>query len=105
MANEIMELTFDENRTVAMAVAEITAMKKALDSAKADYDAMTKRLKELMVAEGYKKIETETVSIIYKEPTTRETFDTKTFRKDMPNIYDDYAIIAPVSDSITIKLK
>lgn len=102
---DIMALTFDENRTVAVAVAEITAMKKALDKTKADYDAMTKRLKELMVAEGYKKIETDTVQIIYKEPTTRESFDVKTFRKDLPNVYDDYAIIAPVSDSITIKLK
>ncbi len=61
-------------------------------------------LKE-MEAKGVIKIDTPEISITYIAPTDREQFDTKGFRADYPNLYDDYVLIKGVKSSIRIKVK
>ena len=68
-----------------------------------------KILKDKILAEmeerGILKIETDELMITYIAPTGRETFDSKTFRKDNPDLYDKYVKISNVSASVRMKLK
>lgn len=51
------------------------------------------------------KLENENISITYKAPTERETFRTKDFKKDLPDLYDTYVEFTPVKSSLLIKIK
>lgn len=68
-----------------------------------------KELKDKILAEmeerGILKIETDELTITYIAETSRETFDSKTFRKDNPDLYDEYVKISNVSASVRMKLK
>ena len=50
-------------------------------------------------------LENENISITYKAPTERETFRTKDFKKDLPDLYDTYVEFTPVKSSLLIKIK
>ena len=68
-----------------------------------------KKLKDKILAEmeehGILKIETDELTITYIAESSRETFDSKTFRKDNPDLYDEYVKISAVSASVRMKLK
>ena len=66
---------------------------------------MTFTLLEEMKNKGIKKIETPDVIISYVDASDRETFDTKQFREDNPDMYDEYVKFTPVKASIRIKAK
>ena len=72
---------------------------------KAKQDALRARILEEMEAKGFKKIETEDISIVYKAGYDKETFQSKEFRADHPDLYDEYIKMSPVKASIVIKLK
>lgn len=61
-------------------------------------------LKE-MEAKGIIKLETPEMIISYIAPTDRETFKSKEFRTDHPQMYDEYVKMSPVKASVRIKLK
>ena len=58
-------------------------------------------LREMQV-KGVIKIETDEMTISYIAPTDRESFDAKEFRKDCPQLYDEYVRLSPVKASIRI---
>ena len=60
---------------------------------------------EEMEAKGIKKIETEDFTITYKAPYDKETFQSKQFRSDNPDLFDKYVKMSPCKSSISIKLK
>ena len=68
-----------------------------------------KELKEKILAEmekrGILKIETDELTISYVAPYSKESFDSKKFRKDNPDLYDEYIKIGTVSASVRIKVK
>ena len=68
-----------------------------------------KKLKDKILAEmeerGILKIETDELTITYIAESSRETFDGKAFRKDNPDLYDEYVKIGTVSASVRMKLK
>jgi hypothetical protein len=68
-----------------------------------------KRLKsavlEAMEAKGIIKIDTDDLTITYVAPTDREKFDSKQFRSDHSELYDEYVSMIPVKSSIRIKVK
>ena len=68
--------------------------------------ALKEAIKEEMEARGILKIEDEIngMTITYIAPTQRETFDSKKFKKDNPDLYDEYVKLSPVKSSIRIKL-
>ena len=68
-------------------------------------EALKERLKEEMLKWGYVKIETPKVLINYVSPTTKETFKTKDFKKDHPDLYDEYVSISNVKEYVKVKLK
>ena len=51
------------------------------------------------------KLETPDLLISYVASTDRETFDSKTFKADQQDLYDEYVKMSPVKASIRIKLK
>lgn len=82
----------------------------------ADYERAIKRLKEQsdalktailreMEAMHVIKVESEDVSITYVAATDRESFDSKLFRAENPDIYDAYVRISEVKPSLRVKLK
>lgn len=74
-----------------------------------DIKEKQKKLKDKILAEmeehGILKIETDELTITYIAESDRETFDSKAFRKDNPDLYDEYVKIGTVSASVRMKLK
>ena len=67
------------------------------------------KLKEAILAEmeskGIIKLDTDTLTISYVAPTTRESLDGKTLKEELPYIYDAYVKLSPVKSSIRLKVK
>lgn len=90
------------NPEVSMALAKFEKQAKEI---KAKQDELKQRILEEMEAQGIVKVETDDISITYVAPTNRETFDSKKFRKDNPDLYDEYVSISSVKASIRMKVK
>ena len=88
--------------TVSKALVEF---EKQVEEIKAKQDELKQRILEEMEAKGIIKIETDDLSITYIAPAIRETFDKKKFRKDNPDLYDEYVSISSVKSSIRMKVK
>lgn len=55
--------------------------------------------------EGIAKIESEELLINYIAPSDKESFDSKTFRAEHPDLYDNYVKMSHAKDSIRINIK
>ena len=86
---------------VASKIADFELKIKALKEAEDDLKASI--LAE-MEAKNVIKLQTDDMTITYIAQTDRETFDSKTFRKDNPDLYDSYIKMTPVKASIRIKV-
>lgn len=103
--NEIIKV---ENNTAVISsefskqVAYIKEQLKELKKIDDEYTAMIQK-----AMEQYKivKIENADLVINYIQGTDRETFDSKAFKQDNPDIYDEYVKITPVKPTIRIKVK
>lgn len=60
---------------------------------------------EEMQEKKISKIETDDLLITYSATTDRQTFDAKAFRRDYPDLHDEYIKITPIKESIRIKLR
>ena len=87
---------------VAIALAEFERMAKEI---KSKQDELKQRILAEMEEHGILKVETDELTITYVAPTSRETFDSKAFRKDNPDLYDEYVKISTVSASVRMKVK
>ena len=86
---------------VAEHLAEFERMVKNI---KAKQDELKQRILEEMESKGIVSIKSPELTISYVAPTSRETFDSKTFRKDHPDLYDEYVSISPVKASVRMKV-
>lgn len=84
---------------------KIAEYERVMKELKEKEDALKEAIKEEMEAKGIIKIENEDLLISYIAATDRESFDSKQFRKDNPDLYDEYVKISPVKSSIRIKVK
>lgn len=68
--------------------------------------ALKEAIKAEMEAKGILKVEDATngMTITYIAPTYREAFDSKKFKAENPDMYDEYVKLTPVKSSIRIKL-
>lgn len=102
--NEIFKT---ENGTVIMLqdfseeVARVKNQLKALKDLDQKYNDM---IREAMEQYGVVKIETENLNVTYVQPTEKETFDSKAFKKDFPELYDEYVKMTPVKASLRVKV-
>ena len=90
------------NPEVSSKLAEFERMAKEI---KAKQDELKQKILEEMENNGILKIETDELIINYIAPTSRETFNSKAFRKDNPDLYDEYVKISTVSASVRMKVK
>lgn len=90
------------DREIAYQIAEFERQAKFIEE-------QEKRLKSAILTEmeskGIIKIETDSILISYVAPTDREKFDSKGFKSDHPEMYDEYVSMSPVKSSIRIKVK
>lgn len=84
---------------------QVAYVKEQLKELKALDEEYSKMILEAMEQNNIVKIENADLVISYVQPTDRETFDTKSFKEDNPDIYDVYVKITPVKSSIRIKVK
>lgn len=98
MENNIPLLNPQISERIADFEREIKLLKDAEDKLK-------QAILEEMEQKGIVKIETEDMTITYIAPTDREKFDSKQFRSEHAELYDEYVSMTPVKSSIRIKLK
>lgn len=84
---------------------DFIALQEALKDLKAQEEAIKAQVIAYMEDNGILKVENDIMSITYIAPTTRESLDSKTLRKDFPEVYDAYARLSPVKASVRIKIK
>lgn len=105
---EMNALLVIENGEVVLsrqASAELSELETLIEQLKERETYLKARLLEDMEQSGILKLETPELVINYIAPTDRESFDSKAFRKDHPEQYDDYVRISPVKSSIRVKVK
>lgn len=62
-------------------------------------------LQEAMEKYDVKKWDNEVFTATYVAPTTRRRFDTKLFKEELPELYQEYEIESEVKGSVRIKYK
>lgn len=101
--NEIIK--FDNGQLAQEAILYIIAKEEQMNAIKAEYDTFKANLLAKMEHEGIIKIEADNVIINYIAESERETFDSKSFRADMPDLFNEYVKLSAVKPSIRIKIK
>lgn len=90
----------DQNTTNLLADLERQAK-----TIKEKQDEIKKAILEEMENKNIIKLETDVLTITYIAPTDRETFDSKSFKAEHQDLYDEYVKMSPVKSSIRIKVK
>lgn len=75
----------------------------------AEFEKAIKELKQNILTEmenkNILKLETDDLTITYIAPAEKETFDSKKFRKENSDLYDEYVKFSPVKSFIRVKVK
>lgn len=86
-------------------VKKIADFESTMKKMKAAEGELKKSILDEMEKKNIIKIDNDTMTISYIGATGREKFDSKKFRADKPDLYDEYVTITPVKSSIRIKVK
>ena len=103
-----MELITIENGNALLdleASKQIAEFERKAKEIKEASDRLKATILEEMEAKGIVKIETPDLTITYVASTDRETFDSKAFKADNPDLYDNYVKMSPVKASVRVKVK
>lgn len=86
---------------------KIASFEKLIKELKEQEEALKEAIKAEMEAKGLLKVEDEIngITISYVAETMRESFDSKKFKAENPDVYDEYIRFSPVKSSIRIKVK
>lgn len=84
---------------------QLAEFERKLKEIKEQEETIKQQILTAMEENNVVKLDTPDLSITYIAPTDRETFDTKTFRSENPEVYDAYVKMTPVKSTIRIKLK
>ena len=84
---------------------EALEIKLLEEKLKAKKDNLTLALLEEMESKDIKKIDTPDVVISYIAESDREVFDSKKFREDYPDLFDNYVKFSKVKPSVRIRAK
>lgn len=87
------------------AIERIVVLERVVKAAKDAEEKLKAAILDEMENKGIIKLDSDRLAITYVAPTTRERFDSKALRADLPEVYDAYAKISPVKASVRIKLK
>ena len=98
-------IKFENGQLTKDAITYLANCEKAMKKIKEEYEQMKIDLLDAMEQNGILKIDTDEIAIIYIASAESERFDSKKFREDMPDLYDEYVKFAPVKASVRIKVK
>ena len=103
--NDLIVKKEDNYQLSNIIISELKMIEEEKKELKRKEDAIREILLKEMEDKNILKLENEKISITYKAPTERETFRTKDFKKDLPDLYDTYVEFTPVKSSLLIKIK
>lgn len=89
-------------REITSQIADFEREMKILKEKEED---LKKRLLAVMEENKISKLQSDEISITYVAETERESFDSKRFRADHADLYDEYITMSPVKASIRIKVR
>ena len=84
---------------------QILEFEKQMKFLKEKEDELKKKILEEMETKNIIKLETEELIISYITPTSKEVFDSKLFREEHSDLYDDYVKLSQVKSSVRIKVR
>ena len=100
------EIAFTVDNELPLAVQNrIVEIEKTIVELKKAENTLKATLLEEMQKRGIKKIDTPKLTITVVDETTKETFDSKSFRADHRDLYDDYVKISDVKAYVKIGVK
>ena len=103
--NEIIKME-DGNAVMSLEfMAHMLDVKDQLKKLKEIDDANNEMLLEAMEKHHLIKFENDAILVNYIAPTDRETFNTKKFKEENPDAYDQYCTMKPVKASVRVKAK
>ena len=103
-----MELIKIENETPTLdklVSEQIADFERKIKLLKEEEDKLKEAILKEMEESQIIKLDTPDLLISYVASTDRETFDSKTFKADHQDLYDEYIKMTPVKSSIRIKVK
>ncbi len=89
------------DKEVSDKLAEYERQKKLINEQE---DILKEAIRAEMEAKGILKIDDEEMQISYVAQSYRETFDSKKFKEENSDMYDEYIKLVPAKSSIRIKL-
>ena len=89
----------------AETASKIAEYERTIKRAEAAEKTLREAIFKAMEDSGIIKLDSDELTINYIAATDKETFDKKAFRKDHPDMYDEYISMSPVKASIRINLK
>lgn len=98
-------IKFTDGKLAAQTVDYIVKVETQIKALKEQYDAFKADLLNAMEQNGIVKFEGDNIRINYIGETTRETFDSKQFKEDFPDLYDEYVKFSKVKPSVRIKVE
>jgi len=98
------ELIID-NRLIPSAERQLAHFERMVKEIKKAEDELKAAIKAEMEARGIRKLEGDEMAITYIAPTDTEKFDKARFRKEHPDLHDEYIRMTPVAGYIKIALK
>jgi hypothetical protein len=97
-----MQVFENDAAAVIKGIADIVKQKKLLEEQES---SLREQLEKAMNECGVKKFENELLSITYVAATTRTSIDSKSLKKDLPEIAEKYSKVSNVKSSIKITVK
>ena len=97
-------VTVADEKAIAV-VRELSSVLVEIAELEAKRDAMKKGLEDMFEQFGVEKWQTDAFTITRVKGSTRDTFDSKKFKEDNPELYAEYIRTSEVKPSIRIKLK
>lgn len=102
---EFMSVGQNELTIVAQQVEKLELQIASFKQLEEQYKAMKDKLYQLMEEYDIKKWETDKIIITRILPSQRESFDSARFKKDHPDLAEQYKKISKTAGSVRIKLK
>jgi regulator of replication initiation timing len=84
---------------------KVAEFEKAIKEIKEKEEELKQNILSEMESKNILKLETDDLTITYIAPSEKETFDSKKFREENSDLYDEYVKFSPVKSSIRVKVK
>ena len=105
MSKELIVFKDDVSYLSESASFDLVTLDKEINRLTAMRDELKANLLREMEERGIIRLESDEVAVTYIQPADRESFDSKKFRADNPDLYDSYVKLTPVKPSLRIKVK